>query len=504
MALVPVDKKDKKYPWNIKDTNKPRSKLPAISKTPTVDYNTLQWLCSIRGHASRDNPMSSMEAHQMFMENYHKMFVPEPKKIGFPVHTEKRAVAGKSSTQSESAHATVGRTTEDEKRPGRKDNPQEEFTHNIKDYLPLLHKERKSEDPEAIRTENMKTLRRVLRKLPFERTATDNDKIFSILKTFHFFADNISNSVLKELCVVAQLESWKETDFTVFGNTGLHMVLRGKVAPLTEPYVYTGLEDDELDLRSPTPLLEDTDTVLEVGDCFGTLQKIEGKEASTRLLSVKTVDANCEFLKISVSDYARVIEQIRQREQTEKLNLLLSCQQYGLWPRQPLIQVANLIEWISYPPNTVIVSEGYKAPFIGFIKSGECHVLRQVDVLHTLCNGKKEKRTKQVVMGKLGPSDSFAEISLLLEEPITCSIVTATDVSMGVVRPERIRDLDEVTIQLFKQCNTRTFGNLTKEDIQNEYMQQEQKRAWNEFKHGMVVDVINAQGIRPGYGKWAK
>nr|KAG5695553.1 hypothetical protein BaRGS_033975 [Batillaria attramentaria] len=255
----------------------------------------------------------------------------------------------------------------------------------------------------------------------------------------------------------------------VFGNTGLHMVLRGKVAPLTEPYVYTGLEDDELDLRSPTPLLEDTDTVLEVGDCFGTLQKIEGKEASTRL-----------------------------------------C-----------------------PSNRVIVSEGYKAPFIGFIKSGECHVLRQVDVLHTLCNGKKEKRTKQVVMGKLGPSDSFAEISLLLEEPITCSIVTATDVSMGVVRPERIRDLDEVTIQLndldevtiqlngklslvlsadldevtiqlFKQCNTRTFGNLTKEDIQNEYMQQEQKRAWNEFKHGMVVDVINAQGIRPGYGKWAK
>jgi hypothetical protein len=37
----------------------------------------------------------------------------------------------------------------------------------------------------------------------------------------------------------------------------------------------------------------------------------------------------------------------------------------------------------------VIVSEGYKAPFIGFIKSGECHVLRQVDVLHTLRNGKK-------------------------------------------------------------------------------------------------------------------
>ena len=31
----------------------------------------------------------------------------------------------------------------------------------------------------------------------------------------------------------------------------------------------------------------------------------------------------------------------------------------------------------------VLVSEGYKAPYIGFIKSGECHVLRQVEVMKT-------------------------------------------------------------------------------------------------------------------------
>ena len=35
----------------------------------------------------------------------------------------------------------------------------------------------------------------------------------------------------------------------------------------------------------------------------------------------------------------------------------------------------------------VLVSEGYKAPFIGFIKSGTCHVLRQVEVKGTLPNG---------------------------------------------------------------------------------------------------------------------
>ena len=46
------------------------------------------------------------------------------------------------------------------------------------------------------------------------------------------------------------------------------------------------------------------------------------------------------------------LQQIKQREHTEKVNLLLSCGQYKLWPHQPLLQVAELIEWISYPPNT--------------------------------------------------------------------------------------------------------------------------------------------------------
>ena len=41
---------------------------------------------------------------------------------------------------------------------------------------------------------------------------------------------------------------------------------------------------------------------------------------------------------------------------------------------------------------SVIVSEGYMAPFIGFIKSGECHILRQVEVMHTLPNGKRVGR----------------------------------------------------------------------------------------------------------------
>jgi CRP-like cAMP-binding protein len=42
-------------------------------------------------------------------------------------------------------------------------------------------------------------------------------------------------------------------------------------------------------------------------------------------------------------------------------------------------------------------------------------------------------------MGRLGASESFAELSVLLNEQITCSVVTATEMTLGVIRPEKIK-----------------------------------------------------------------
>lgn len=47
-------------------------------------------------------------------------------------------------------------------------------------------------------------------------------------------------------------------------------------------------------------------------------------------------------------------------------------------------------------------------------------------------------------MGKLGPYNSFAEISLLLDEPITCSVVTATKLQLGVIRPEKLNSKSQL------------------------------------------------------------
>lgn len=498
MSLVRTDYSLQKHEWG--DSRRQRLKLPKIGDIPqpTIDYEKLRMLCSIEGLKGRDHTESSEEAHQEFMRNYQEIFAKPPKKSGYPNHSEKRNEI-KSSTASVTNRAT-GKTSEVLK-PTSKEYPIDTVTHDIRDYMPLLHKQRKSEDPAHVRLDNLRTLRKLLRKLPFERSLPDIEKIFSILQTFDFFKDKIPPKVLRELCVVGVLEQWKEPGFTVFGKVGLHMVLRGAVKPITDPHLN---ESNEVpDSRSSTPLLpEDNEKELVAGDCFGTLIKVS-REQGSKIFSVVTVQPNCEFLKISSTDYMRVIEQIKQREHTEKVNLLLSCGQYQMWPKQPVLKVAELIEWMSAPPNSLLVSEKYKAPYIGFIKSGVCHVLKQVEVMHTHPNGQREKKTKQVVVGKLKESQSFSELSVLLDEPIDCTILTDKNVELGIIRKERITELDDDTKKLFQQSAEPTFGNLKKSDIQEEYINQKLKSEWSQFKRGVVMDVINSRGIRPGYGKWS-
>lgn len=68
---------------------------------------------------------------------------------------------------------------------------------------------------------------------------------------------------------------------------------------------------------------------------------------------------------------------------------------------------------------------------------------------------------RQVVMGNIGPNESFAELSLLKEEPMTYSIITSTDVTLGTISPDNLYSLDETTLELLLQSCQPTFDNLT-------------------------------------------
>ena len=74
-------------------------------------------------------------------------------------------------------------------------------------------------------------------------------------------------------------------------------------------------------------------------------------------------------------------------------------------------------------------------------------------------------------MGSIGPNESFAEISLLKEEPMSYSIITSTEVTLGTISPDNLYSLDETTLELLLQscqptASQTTFDNLSQVGLQ--------------------------------------
>ena len=63
-------------------------------------------------------------------------------------------------------------------------------------------------------------------------------------------------------------------------------------------------------------------------------------------------------------------------------------------------------------------------------------------------------------MGGIGPNESFAELSLLKEEPMTYSIITSTEVTLGTIAPDNLYSLDDTTLELLLQSVQPTFDHL--------------------------------------------
>jgi hypothetical protein len=122
---------------------------------------------------------------------------------------------------------------------------------------------------------------------------------------------------------------------------------------------------------------------------------------------------------------------------------------------------------------------------------------------------------KQVVIGKLKENESFGEVSVIQKEPMTCSIVTETECRIGVIQFEKIysmflfskcflttfytiKGLDDITRRLLVHANKRNFSNLTQEDLHKQYIDQELKKEWIEFKNSVVNEVIDKYGVNQG------
>jgi len=62
-------------------------------------------------------------------------------------------------------------------------------------------------------------------------------------------------------------------------------------------------------------------------------------------------------------------------------------------------------------------------------------------------------------------------------------------------------DLLDVTRKLILHTVQRTYGHLSQDDIRREYVNQETRQEWTDFKNEIVTDIISKKNIRFGHGK---
>ncbi|XP_066540163.1 cyclic nucleotide-binding domain-containing protein 1 isoform X3 [Hoplias malabaricus] len=202
----------------------------------------------------------------------------------------------------------------------------------------------------------------------------------------------------------------------------------------------------------------------------------------------------------SKEDQKMVAEMLVQ-DYAMKRSLIQGCQFYLDWPKVSIDHLAKLIQLRTFPVNQVLVKEGRVCPFVAYICEGECSILQDIG---SLINPAKKKGggIKSVVVGRLGPMESFGEISVLQDQPSPCTIVTATELEAGIIQPETLQGIDPVTISLMLQTAQPMCGKLSQEEKYKEYKRQEKSKEWDHIKKQVLSDALFYNGIRQGCGKW--
>ncbi|XP_030623458.1 cyclic nucleotide-binding domain-containing protein 1 [Chanos chanos] len=325
---------------------------------------------------------------------------------------------------------------------------------------------------------------KVLKKFPVLRTEQEHRSIHKVLKTFPCLTSCLSREELQRISLVSIVETYDRGQI-IFGNNGFYLVLKGSV----KPYLHESATDK-------------TDQKIGEGEHFGSFEALDTSGSGTNFQYVLTLEP-CEILRISHAVYGKFKKEILAQKYAQKVSLIKGCQFYLHWPKLYIDKLANIIQLKSFPANQMLVREGKICPFVCYIGEGECNILKDGGALVRPLE-KKGSRMKFVVMGKLGPMESFGEVSVLLNQPSPCSILTTTEVKGGIIEPEALKELDSVTVSLTLQTAQPTCGKLSQEDINKEYTRQERQKEWEYMKKKVLADALFYSGKTSEYAKWTQ
>ncbi|XP_061095049.1 cyclic nucleotide-binding domain-containing protein 1 [Conger conger] len=459
-----------------------------------IDYTRLEALCGISGLGDGDSK-STAEAHKDFMSSYQKIFL-RPQKV----------------------------------------TPRIPHPSNCKPYVPVPvggarggpgapWDTRQSQGHGGI----AQTLR-ALRKLPIDRSQADQQAVRRTLSSSPCISTLLTNQELQQVSCIAILESWEREQTISRPDAPADVWMEGKLAhpppaggaaisadrlapavvclPASSPSVCVsfrslGIKRIHLVLRGSVRLLpqEASSTAtatIGVGGCFGSLEEQEGQRVTQCAV---TLD-NCDILRIPRAAYAKLREEIEAQNSALRESIVQSCPFYLNWPKLSIKKLSDLIQMRQLPANHALVREGEVCPYVAYIRTGECHILRDIGGRGKTGRGKKGDRF--VVVGTLRPGESFGEASVLLDLPSPFSVVTAMEVKMAVILPGDLKGLDLVTQSLIEQTEEPAYGKLSQEQINKMYVAQERHKEWLHIKKRVVSDALLYNGITQGRGKWSQ
>ncbi|XP_072324737.1 cyclic nucleotide-binding domain-containing protein 1 isoform X2 [Scyliorhinus torazame] len=413
-----------------------------------------------------DNPHTTPEAHHEFLQTYQSVFI-QPTNV-LPKIPE----------------LIVNRYY---KKPSIAESVSDIHAHRKK----LLDRKAMEDIPRHFQ-KKIKILIKILKKLPFHRSHSERLKTYKILSLFPAVNSRFTDEELKQLSDQIMMESWVKGS-TVYGDLAFYMILKGYARPHT-------MVSDKRKVEYLDFWFQSTPKVLTCGDSFGALST-NSHQKSNNVLSVIT-EEKCEIIKISRGQYEHVKKDLMLHDQSVKEELIQACPFYQQWPKLSVNKLVELIKWKNFPENHVLVKEGEISSFAGYIKTGYCYIFKDIEILKKLSLGKMQSVVKHIIMGKLQEKESFGEISIILKKPFTCSIISGTDVELGVISADDLQGLDPVNKILLQQTAQPILGNLTQEEVNNRYISLEKKKEWQQFKETVINQTISYKGIRPGIGKW--
>ncbi|XP_073923043.1 cyclic nucleotide-binding domain-containing protein 1 [Castor canadensis] len=473
----------------------PLNNIPSLKMPKNINYGQLNALCHIRGLSSPQHSCSLLAAHNAFIKQYPKIFLHKQRLPKIFKQEEQRKIS--------------------EETEERQDQPDD--SHNIAVHIKKAHGGicfyKEKED-----TEKFVELLAILKKLPIHRTTYEHNLVWKMLQKVPYLNTRLTDEHLKTLSRNVISETWVRGS-TVVGNDGFYIILKGLARPCTKVCRKLSEENDsalsliqksssvfDVQLKSSTVAelyLPSRDSMLRQWSTFGSLEITPKIELETTPLSVVT-EEKCEILKIPAKDYAKLKSEKMKNENTQKLKLIRKCPYYAEWPTLSIYELISLIKWKKFPPDHVIVESGNVISFVAYINSGYCNIYRSIVGLVRGQLNKVKKTRKLVYMGQLKERESFGEISVLLQVPFTCTIVTGTEVELAIIEDTDIfgKYINVLTKQLMLQTTQPTFGHLTDEDVKNKYIQKEQEKEWKHFKDQTMKKSIFYNGIIPGFGKW--